>query len=368
MSVFNTDFIVVYIRVMQGCNLDCDHCFTLGTEDDRMVTEIGLIDDYLKAIKQNINPKKVTFYIHGGETFLAPLDYLRDVNDLITKYFKEAKIDIIPQTNLTFKIDQEFIDLIKIQYSSTIGVSWDADIRFDDTRQSDLFFKNLNTLLDNNIKVHIAITAQKYLLNHDPLKIIKQFEGVDSIDFELLTVFNDKTKNLKPNNLAWAEWFDKVVDYYQHNETTWCLPQIDLFVKSILGGMIYDCKCNCCDKRTFTLNPNGTVGFCPDLTYVQPITTVAEMKSDWAAVEAKGLDVVINKLYDSEKHEMCYTCEHYDICGGNCESALFDETNECPLSKKSISRIKDNIETFKVLYENKALRNLTELRENYDNT
>ena len=368
MNIFTNDFNVIYIRVMQGCNLNCTHCFTLGNDDPRQITDLSLIDSYLKSLKLNVAPKKATFYIHGGETFLAPLSHLKEVNKLIHKYYSDIRIDIIPQTNLTFKIDDEFIKFIHDEYNSTIGVSWDADIRFDDNRQELLFFKNLKLLLANDIKVHIAITAQRHLLKRDPIETVNMFNGVDSIDFELLTTFDDKSNDLKPNNIEWSNWFTEIVKYYHKEDVTWALPQIDLFVKSIIDGAITDCKCNCCDKRTFTLNPNGTVGFCPDTSYMYSQTTVDEMATNWEAVESKAVDIIINKMYDSESNSMCYECEHYDICGGNCESTLFDDTDECPLSKKALSYMMDNIDAFKELYNNKAKKKLTELRDNYEYT
>jgi radical SAM protein with 4Fe4S-binding SPASM domain len=371
-SIFSKEFNVIYLRVVQGCNLNCSHCFTLGNKDPIMVTDKKQISDYLGAIKKNVDPEKATFYIHGGETFLAPLEYLADVNKIIRDTFPTAKIDIVPQTNLIYKVDQEFVDFIKNEYRGTIGVSWDAEIRFGSvainkkSEQEALFFKNLKTLIDNGIKVHIAITAQKNLLNYDPLEIVSKFDGVDSIDFELLTTFDDQTRSLRPNNKKWAAWLDKLTEYYQNNNTTWCLPQVDLFTKTLMTGKLFDCKCNCCDKRTFTMNPNGTVGLCPDKTYVEPFSTVDEMVNDWDTFQSKSLEIIMNKLVELEEHDMCYKCEHYDICGGNCDASLFDDTDECPLSKKVIGRVRNNINRFIEIYENKAKPNLTELRDNYN--
>jgi len=372
MNIFTNEFNVIYVRVVQGCNLNCTHCFTLGNKDPYMLTNMTYIKDFLSSIKDNVDPQKATFYIHGGETFLAPFSHLSEVNNTIRSIFPEMKMDIIPQTNLLYNIDDEFIKFLKDEYRSTVGVSWDADIRFGSiainkkTDQENLFFNNLKTLLQNDIKVHISITAQKHLLNYDPLEIVKMFDGVDSIDFELLTTFDEQTRNLKPNNKKWAIWLEKIVDYYQHNKTTWCLPQIDLFTKTLLTGNLFDCKCNCCDKRTFTLNPNGTVGLCPDKTYVEPFSNTEEMRNNWDTFQEKSLDVMMKKLIEMDQHTMCFTCEHYDICGGNCDASLFDETDECPLSKSVISKIRNNKEVFIKLYEEKAKVNLTELRTNYE--
>lgn len=365
MSFFNRDFSVIYIRVFQGCNLNCSHCFTLGDQDDMLTTPITYIKNYLTAIRNKVNPKKATFYIHGGETFLADREYLSLVNREIRSIFNETKIDIIPQTNLTYLVDDHFIDFIHKEYNSTMGVSWDADIRFRNINQELRFFNNLEKIIDGGIKTHIAITVQKNLLKYSPLDIINKFKRVESIDFELLTPFNETTKDLKVNNLLWSNWLDEIVDYYQKNDTTWCLPMVDLLAKSIIEETIHDCKCNCCDKRTFTLNPNGSVGLCPDRTYIEPIAMANTLEEKWDDFELEAINVMANKLIRSQSETHCFKCEFFEICGGNCEEELFDDTEECPLSKKVIRRIYENLDIFKHKFKTKALKQLTELRNDY---
>lgn len=365
-SPFSRDFNVIYTRVVQGCNLNCSHCFTLGDQDPIGLTSLELIQRYYRVLRQRLNPEKAVFYIHGGETFLAPLDYLATVNRYIRETFDETKIDIIPQTNLTYAINDEWIEFIRREYRATIGVSWDAAIRFRSASQETRFFNNLRRLLDAGINVHIAITVQKHLLERDPLEVVAQFEGVSSIDFELLTYFDAQTASLRVNNERWSQWLDTVVAYYQTHPTSWALPMADLLTQSIQKQQIHDCKCNCCDRRTFTLNPNGTVGLCPDTTYITPLATVTALEEDWAGFEARAVDVIVGKLADAQLHENCYSCEHYEYCGGNCESSLFDDTDECPLSKRVFSRIRENLPVFVKLYEDRALPNLTELRRDYE--
>jgi radical SAM protein with 4Fe4S-binding SPASM domain len=203
---------------------------------------------------------------------------------------------------------------------------------------------------------------QKHLVDVNPLKLAEMFAGVNSIDFELLSVFDEKTAALRPNLQKWSDWLDTLVDYYQHHEVSWCLPQIDLFTRAIENGQIYNCKCNCCDRRTFTLNPNGTTGFCPDNSYISPVSTVGEMAADWKAFEEKAHVAFIERLA-SLSTENCYKCEHFNECGGNCEDYFFDDTGECPLSKKVITRIKNNRERFIYLLDNRASKNLAEMEK-----
>lgn len=364
MSHFNKDFNVIYIRVVQGCNLNCTHCFTLGNRDEVKLAPLEQIRNYLQSIKSNVNPKKAVFYIHGGETFLAPLPYLAQVNGLIREIFEETQFNIIPQTNLMYKIDQEYIDFIKREYGNQIGISWDAKIRFGSTSRGlseELFFNNFRELVNANIDIAIAVTVQNNLLEVDPLSFVGKFDGAKSVDFEFLTIFDDKTRHLKVDNLKWSKYFAKIVEYYATHDLTWSMPQVDLFTKSFLENRIYQCKCNCCEHRTFTMNVNGSVGLCPDDTYINPISSVIEMTENWSAFEKKALQKYIMQKCN-QLPEICTRCKFFDYCGGNCEPTLFDENQEdCPLSQISLEYQFQNIEVFKKKLQ-QAKDNLVELK------
>ncbi len=361
--LFEKDFLVVYVRVVQSCNLDCTHCFTNGNKDPFKLASLDDVEKYLKSIRKNVDPEKVVFYIHGGETFLAPLDYLKKVKDLIRGIFTKSENHIIPQTNLLIKVDDKFIDFVRTEYSREMGISWDYKIRFKDKNPAlseKRFMSNLKKIIDAKINVAISITVQKHLLELDPLELLEKFDGAKSIDFELLTMFDEKTRALKVSNVAWAKYLQKIVDHYIENDTSWSLPQIDLFTKSIKENKLYRCKCDCCNSRTFTLNPNGTVGLCPDTTYYKAFSTADEMHENWDEFKAKA-SVIIAEREASKVNPVCLECEHYDICGGNCEETLFNEgEDECPLSKSVIGYQIDHLEKFSQKL-NKAYDNLPEL-------
>lgn len=365
MSHFSEDFVVIYLRVVQGCNLNCAHCFTLGNKDKYELADLNQIESFLNAIKENINPKGAVFYIHGGEPFLAPLDYLSSVNKVIKKVFSEIRLNIVPQTNLMYTVDSKMVDFIFDEYNGHIGVSWDYGIRFQTTTSAlneNLFLKNFKFLAENKVEMAVAITVQKNLLTQNPVSILDSLSGAKSIDFEFLTMFDEKTRNLKVSNAEWSEFYFKIVKHYSENQTTWSLPQLDLLTKSILENKIYQCKCNCCQNRTFTMNCNGTVGLCPDEAYFSPISTVKELANDWLGFQKKA-ELAYTIQLGQELNPLCMKCEFFDFCGGNCEASLFNENDEeCPLSKKSIEYQFNNIEIFNAkLVE--AKHNLIELRE-----
>lgn len=365
MNHFNKEFNVIYIRVVRGCNLNCKHCFTLGNRDSFQLAPLEKIEKYLLALKKNINPKKAVFYIHGGETFLAPLPYLKQVNALIQGVFAGTIIDIIPQTNLMYQIDDEFIAFIKAQYQGCMGVSWDYNIRFQTTSSAlneELFFRNFQKLVENKIEMAVAITVQKHLLELDPLTFLNRFTGARSIDFEFLTDLTPETHLIKADNHKWSQFFLKIVKYYSEHQTSWSLPQIDLFTQSFMQNKIYDCKCNCCQNRTFTMNTDGTVGLCPDDTYINAFSTIDEMTHDWNTFEEKALQRYIVQQAEPLP-SLCLQCRYYGYCGGNCETSLFNEGDQdCPMSLLSLDYLFDHLDIFKKKLD-MTCQNLVELKQ-----
>lgn len=276
----------------------------------------------------------------------------------------DTKVNIIPQTNLMYQVDEKYVKFIKDEYNNQLGVSWDYGIRFQSAAahfNEDLFFKNLKFLTDRGVEVAVAITVQKHLLKADIEKILPHFEGVVSLDFEFLTMFDEQTRSLKVSNDEWTDFYERIVKYYISNETSWSLPQVDLFTKTFLENKIYNCKCNCCQHRTFTLNCNGSLGLCPDETYVRPISDIHEFSENWDAFERKAREKYYTHLTE-EMNYRCKECEFFDLCGGNCEASLFDETSkECPLSRKVLGFQQQNLGLFKAKLKI-AESNLIELK------
>lgn len=344
--------------------MNCTHCFTLGNKDPYKLLDHSTAKKFLGTIKNKINPKSATVYIHGGETFLAPFSHLEKINEIVHSELNETKVNIIPQTNLMYQIDDKFVQFVKTHYNNQIGVSWDYGIRFDSASSKlneDLFFKNFRYLVDNGIDIAVAITVQKHLLECEIEKVLPLFNGATSLDFEFLTMFDKKTIDLKVKNHEWAKFYERIVNYYVKNDTTWSLPQVDLFTKSFLENKIFNCKCNCCQHRTFTLNCNGTLGLCPDETYIRPISDIEEFHNDWDSFELKARESHL-RLLTQDLHPMCQSCEFFDVCGGNCELSLFDEEGlDCPLSKNVLKFQQDNLGLFKTKL-NLAMTRLIELK------
>lgn len=364
-SSFNKDFNVIYLRVVRGCNLNCSHCFTMGTRDSYSLAPLEYIESFLKSIKENVNPQHAVVYIHGGEPFLAPYEYLSQVNGLIKKILSIKKVNIIPQTNLMYRVDEKYTDFIKQEYAGNLGVSWDYGIRFGTTSSAfneDLFFGNFKKVVASGANVAVAITVQKHLMELNPVEVVKKFEGAKSLDFEFLTTFDEKTSALKVPNKIWSKFYLQILQYYAAHSTTWSLPLADLFTKSFLENRIYQCKCNCCQNRTFTMNVDGSVGLCPDDTYYAPISTVQELSRDWEVFAQKAMLKHAEQIGEPI-NELCQTCEFYEHCGGNCEASLFLEgEDECPMSRESLAFQLARVDIFKNKL-NSAYANLPELKK-----
>lgn len=339
MSIFNQDFFVCYLRVAQGCNLNCTHCFTLGNKDRIDFIQPETAERLIRVIKERINPQKIVFYIHGGETFMAPFKHLEKIFQTIQLYFGDKAI-IIPQTNLLVKVNKEFVRLIKTYCRNHVGVSWDHKIRFTTGKQEDRFFKNLGFLTDNDVRYSISITLHKYLIDEtDPIEVLSKFKHASTIDFEYLTVFDDKTRMLNQMDMKRYYWYlEQIYNVYLTTNTNYSLPFIDLVYKDVKAGKFTNCKCNCCNERTITMNVNQSVGLCPDYAYIQPISTISEMENDWTAFEQKALNTIVARKV-TEFNPICMKCPSYEMCGGNCDLGLIREDG-CFINDVLIQNVK----------------------------
>lgn len=346
MTVFNQESINLFVRVVQSCNLNCTHCFTLGDKDPVKIIDPKTVKDFCQSIRDNVNPKQVKIYLHGGEPFLAKTEVLEEVSEICLTYFPQANITI--QSNFAFPLSSKQIRFMKKYCNSFVATSWDADIRFRTDRQEDLFFKNLERLKSEGIKYTVHMTVQDNLLKRNPVEVVEQFPDAELLEFEHMTVFDDRTRSIAPNNREWDEWYLEVIKYFVDTKPKWELPLLEMFQHNINAHDVFGCKCNCCADASFTLNVDGTAGLCGDTTYWNPLTDIGEMLFEWKTFEDKAMDEIIRRR-GYEPHEMCYSCDLFEYCGGNIEHETFDDSGECVMGRSAMRYQLENQELFKEL-------------------
>lgn len=346
MTEFNQESINIFVRAVQSCNLNCTHCFTMGDRDPVKILDQLDLFKFVSSISKNVRPKNTKIYLHGGEPFLASEKELTEIANICKNTFRNSVMTI--QSNLAFPLKDWHLDFMKKYCNSFIATSWDADIRFRSQKQEELFFKNLKILESHGIKYAVHLTVQDKLLARNPIEVVKLFPNAELLEFEHMTVFDDRTRSIAPNNREWDEWYLEVVKYYVNNKPKWELPLLQMFQQNINAHDVFGCKCNCCADASFTINADGTTGLCGDTTYWNPLSDVDEMTYDWKSFEDKALDEIIRRR-GYEPHEMCYSCDLFEYCGGNIEHETFDDSGECVMGRSAMRYQLENQELFKEL-------------------
>jgi radical SAM protein with 4Fe4S-binding SPASM domain len=325
----------IYIKTTESCQLHCDHCY-IG--DNRKFTiffdEFNTINWVTKYIEKfNIDPKDVLFSFHGGEPFLCPLDKMIT----FVNAFSSSSFDAT--SNLCFKLTPDIIKFIKnsFRYNENgfdhfIKTSWDYKIRFHEDDLMFLWENNVLKLLSEKIEVKVIICLTNLLIeNVIPKELIFYFRrlGVNYIDFERLTYNTTYDKSLIPDYIKQDEWLQK---FYEENKSI----RVGLFESLELAsqGIFEGCRDRHCMMDVLTINPNGTIGGCPNSAIVHPFTDIYSNVNILLS-NCKHCDLI---QIESRKDPRCYSCELYTTCNGDCHQLSW-QGDVCPAPKGLIRRI-----------------------------
>ena len=330
-----------YLKTTETCNLNCKHCFTNGINGPKIYWDYKKVTDWIKRFT-SINSGTLHCEFHGGEPFLAPVEQMQYV-------WNECK-DLWPQiswgvtTNLVFKLTQEHIDFIKGPLGSRIGTSWDPKIRFDNEKQSNLWYKNVQTLLNEGVTIKLFVSVTQDTIDIEPIHLLSWIKtlGVQEVAFERLTGNGSANKHpeIFPSNIDQDQWFLKMhkqseqygARYWFENE--FLETVYDKFEKNFNRGGTF---CRDCEEKLFTLNADGTISGCPN-----------------AAPEFQfgHIDQNIKELLDSPKRieniacernrdSRCFSCEVFEYCGGDCHQLKWQD-DICGAPKSLMKELKGN--------------------------
>lgn len=334
--------LMVYLKTTETCQLNCDHCFTNGTNGRRIFFDPGMTIDWfhrLHAVSPTITGGSVAF--HGGEPMLAPIADMERV-------WKECK-DLWPNlwwtttTNLVYTLDDEKRDFFKRAFTHGISTSWDKGIRFANQRQEDLWLKNVRILKEDGHKVTLMVSLSKSVLEI-PVEEFLQWVidlGIDYLHLERITPNGNAISNshIMPTNSELDVWFVKLW------EATLKMKTYDKFMNLFIDGILSSyvtaahsgCRCRSCEKKIFTLNADGTIGGCPnaavDNTFGHITNDIVDLLTSPGRVE--------NIVCESQRNPLCYSCDVYDICNGDCHQLAW-EGDLCASPKSLMRHLKEN--------------------------
>lgn len=357
MSIGAPDFDhMIYVRLIEACNLHCEHCFIPNNPKRMEWQDIEVIPAKVKAFA---TPGQVLlFQFHGGEPTLVGAEFLRKVCVFLKTELRDFDVRFSIQTNL-MTYDQRWADLYHEFFDSTVGISWDADIRLLRAGRPETnkdfeakFWSTLIRLQSDGLVPYMVVTVTKILIDRfrNPADLISFLEakGISLVHFERLTPTGYALANwerLGVSNKAFSTWIGRFAMAYLRYVSTPRDGKQQLNV-SPLDGLIasvrrlrsgqsggYGCLSGACDTRFHTFDQTGYYSACTALT-----SEINNRNSvGVAVVEPADLEKVREVRQSS-----CYDCKFRPICSSGCiATPKIDESGECSGGYLSFKALND---------------------------
>jgi radical SAM protein with 4Fe4S-binding SPASM domain len=321
----NLKELMVYLKTTETCQLNCEHCFTNGTNGRKIYFSVPKTIDWFHRMKAAV-PKLESAHVafHGGEPFLAPVSDMKEV-------WSSCK-DLWPSlwwsttTNLVYKLDNEKIDFMKTAFSNGLATSWDKGIRFSNQKQEDLWRDNVKTLLQEGMDVTLMVSLSKSVVDVEPIELLNFVSdlGVKYLHLERITPNGNANLNphIFPTNKELDAWFVKM--WHQSVEHGMYKKFENLFFNSILSSLTFTthsgCRCRQCEQKIFTINADGNIGGCPNSAVDN---TFGSLEDDIPTLLTSP-GRMANIACESSRNPLCYSCEVFDICNGDCHQLAWE--------------------------------------------
>tara|TARA_R110002072_G_scaffold64203_5_gene159725 strand:+ start:64566 stop:65633 length:1068 start_codon:yes stop_codon:yes gene_type:complete len=339
---------MVYLKTTDTCQLNCDHCFTNGSNGKKGFFDTHAVIDFfqrLKAFNPHFENGNISF--HGGEPFLCPTEQIFTVWEGVKDLWPNIWWSI--QTNLTFKLTDEKIRVLEEICDKSWGTSWDYGIRWTNPKQEKLWRDNVRFLADKGHDITVMVSLTDNLVKSvSPIEIINDMAslGIKSINFERVTPDGNALDNLDngviPRNHVLDHWFLKMWEETKEHK---CWEYIDnLFLNSILTSLVHNtyagCRSRTCEQKILTLNADGTVGGCPNSA---PTRTFGTIHDDIPSLLfSEGRMCNIND--ECTRNQICETCDVYDVCNGDCHQLQW-QGDLCASPKSLMRELKNGIKS-----------------------
>jgi radical SAM protein with 4Fe4S-binding SPASM domain len=337
--------LIIYLKTSDTCQLNCNHCFTNGSNGKKGHFNVPATIDFFRRLKQ-YNPHYDNGHIsfHGGEPFLCPTELIFQAWNGIKELWPNIWWSI--QTNLTFPLTEDKISVLETICEKSWGTSWDYGIRWENSKQEELWRSNVKMMADQGHDITVMVSLTKKLINNlEPIHIINDLAslGVKHVNFERVTANGnallEEGQTLIPNNDEIDRWLHLM--WIQTNEhKTWEFID-NMFLDSVLSSLVYNthsgCRSRSCEQKIFTLNADGSIGGCPNSAVTNTFGTIND--DILALMSSTGRACNIND--ELIRHPICNTCEVYDICNGDCHQLNW-QGDVCAAPKSLMMDLKKN--------------------------
>jgi len=334
---------LVYLRVFEGCNLRCLHCFIPQNPKRMSLDDVARVPETVRSFAAP--GSTVLLQWHGGEPTLLGADWLRGAVEAVHANGPDFAWVHGIQTNLT-TYGPEWASLYRDHFGGEVGVSWDPGIRALANGGEDAhaaferrFWANLERLVADGVEPYMVVTATRTFFEAfpNPLRFfdLLQRSGVRKAHIERLTETGHARGNWGRIGLSNAE-FSRSMARFAKAYALWreadegprlFLSPFDGLMeaaRSLLSGEAagYGCWSGRCDTRFHTIDQSGYKRGCTALT-----SEVDNKRAD----SARALDIV--NMAEARRERTifhCSSCRYRAICSSGCLALSMDDgSGEC---------------------------------------
>lgn len=323
---------LVYLRIHEGCNIVCSHCFIPENPKRMTIEQVRNVPDVVATFAEE--GKTIHIQWHGGEPTLVGTEWLDDAISAIngdTRFVWEHDI----QTNL-ITYSKEWGDLYKRHFNGRIGVSYDPEIRFLKKNVSGndyetVFNKNLSDLIRDGIVPSVTLTTTRQFFSRfsRPFSLVQwaKEHNIQFLHIERLTRTgraNENWSKIGVSNLEYSSGMARLCKEYglsllsgEHNVRI--SPFDDMFL-SLTGTNSNGCWTGYCDNTFHTIDAFGYKRGCTAITSSQ----------DFGMANVKFFPIKDIGRERASRLGTCQSCEHSGLCAGGCLAGKMDDgSGEC---------------------------------------
>ena len=357
---------LVYVRLFEGCNLHCDHCFIPSNPKKMSRDDFAAIPRHIASFAKP--GSHILLQWHGGEPTIFGPDHLATAIEAV-QAADDVGFDWAHgiQTNL-MNYGPDWPDLYRRYFDGAVGVSWDPVIRLlrrgaPETHDAydQKFWANFAALKADGLESYLVVTFTRTLVEAFPnplsLFMMLRDRGVTRLHFERVTrtgYAREHWDRIGLNNAEYAHYMSRFFRAYQRWQIGCEDPKgvgihispFDGLTGSVqdlqqgrLGG--YGCWSGKCDTTFHTIDANGYKKGCTAVT--------SEIDNPRAHESLMFGDLVAAR---AERQWDCKTCRFRPICSSGCMATMMDDgSGECAGASRLFAVVDLAIEQQVAFYE-----------------
>jgi len=307
----------VSIRITQGCNLHCLHCYASGGTKEKNELNYSEVLELLKGLKKL---GVIRIFFTGGEPFLRKdfIDILKSADKLGFSIYLSTNGTLLTEANIR---QLKSIKIKRFQVSID-GVRETHDVLRGMTGAFDLAIKNIKLIrkLMPKLPMTVAMTLTRQNQS-DVQKLRKVVEDLKIDDFAIIpmiTIGRGKDKNVDISSSEKLKIFQNETRR-KSNETKLsilCSPG----VIPNNGSVGFGCGFVCTFPNILGIAANGDVYPCDGLIGVPKLflgnIRQGKLEHIWQSQTMKKLRSIETDKFGG----VCKNCRYLDSCAGGCRA------------------------------------------------